>query len=672
MDNLVNTSVFPGMGYKFKEFNPFQSEFYPLHKEDKNVVCAAQTGAGKSVVAEMAIYNSVVNLNSRAIFLAPMRALVQEKYDDWTKEGHTFKQFGVSILSGDYKLTDAKKKELLENKIIVMTSEMLDSRSRRMKTEGNLWLLETTTLIIDEAHIIGMLNQGEDSLKARGHKLEAAIMRFTNLNPNCRIILLSATLPNLPQLGEWLTKLNKKETITIMSDWRPQPLEWHVETYQESSGYGSYHVNKSKMFQKAESVLKQYPKDMWLIFCHSKNDGRRFVSQISDDATINPEGEVIPFHCADLEKGERLGLENGFRTKSAKIMVATSTLAYGVNLPARRVMILDDKRGLSPVHPYDIKQMGGRAGRPGIDPRGDVHWIVGDRSANEADFLIHNMPEAKSQMFDLDTFAFHVVAEIAEGDIKDEQGVWDFYNRCLARHQGAEVSKEWITQLVNKLKEVNAIKTMEDGITLKATGLGRVASWLYFSPFDIWHWYNNLRIVVESKRTDDAAIAWMWSCIRSNGMDYIPKDCQDEVRNFQNELANLGPCRSAETMALGIWLQLKGTENKDFPSGCIAMARNYIFDTERIAQALLLIDKMYAKLDVDGFIKQCAIRVSYGVDWDAAKLCMLPGIGKKRSENLISNGIKSREDLVQKEKVGRAVLGDKIYDKAIGLEINNG
>jgi hypothetical protein len=207
---------------------------------------------------------------------------------------------------------------------------------------------------------------------------------------------------------------------------------------------------------------------------------------------------------------------------------------------------------------------------------------------------------------------------------------------------------------------------------LKATGLGRVASWLYFSPFDIWHWYNNLRIVVESKRLDDASIAWLWSCVRSNSMDYQPKDCQEGIRNFQNELSNLGPCRNAETMALGIWLQLKGTENKDFPSSCIAMTRNYIFDTERIAQALILIDKMYAKLDAEDFIKQCAIRISYGVDWDAAKLCMLPGIGKKRSENLISNGIKSREDLVQKEKVGRAVLGDKIYNKAIGLEINNG
>lgn len=670
MDNLVPTSTFPNMGYRFENFNPFQSQFYPHYKEDKNVVVAAQTGAGKSVVAEMSIYHSVVESGKRAIFLAPMRALVQEKFDDWTKEGHSFKQYGISILSGDYKLTDAKKKELLENKIIVMTSEMLDSRSRRMKTEGNVWLLEATTLIIDEAHIIGMLNEGEDSLKARGHKLEAAIMRFTNLNPNCRIILLSATLPNLPQLGEWLTKLNKKETITIVSDWRPQPLEWHVETYRETSGYGSYRINKAHMFEKAEITLQQYPEDMWLIFCHSKNDGRSFVSRIEDNTLINPNHETIPFHCADLEKGDRLQLENGFRTKTAKIMVATSTLAYGVNLPARRVMILDDKRGLSPVHPYDIKQMGGRAGRPGIDPRGDVHWIVGDRSADLAESLINNMPEARSQMFDLDTFAFHIVAEIAEGDIKDAQGAFDFYNKCLARHQGAEVTKEWITQLINKLIEVNAIKYLDDNQTLKATGLGRVASWLYFSPFDIWHWYNNLKVLLESKRMDDAAIAWMWSCIRSNGMDYVPKDCADAVRQFQNELGNIGPCRGAETMALGVWLQLQGTAYKDFPSGCLAMARNYIFDVERVAQALLLIDKMYGKFDSENLIKQCAIRISYGVDWDAAKLCMLPGIGKKRSENLISNGIKSREDLIQKEKVGRAVLGDKIYDKALGLEVS--
>lgn len=656
--NLIATTVFPKMGYKFPFFNPFQSLFYPEYNKDTNVVVSAPTGSGKTVIAEMIVNNAVVENNGRAIFLAPMRSLTLEKFTDWTKENHPFAEFKPSILTGDFKLTEAKKKELQESKVICMTSEMLDSRTRRMKAEGNAWLSEVTALIVDESHIIGMKNENTVPLQERGHKLESAIMRFTQLNKNARIILLSATLPNLPELGGWLEKLNRKKTNIIVSDYHPQPVIWHLDTYHEVTGYGSYHTNKSNMFGKAVDTLQAFPDDMWLIFCHSKNDGRRMQNLIQQQLDFTP-----PFHCADLEKGERIEFENGFKDKKHKILIATSTLAYGVNLPARRVMILDSKRGLTTVHPYDIKQMGGRAGRPGIDPCGDVHWICGSVEQYECKRTIDQMPKAESLMFDLDTFAFHIVTEIAEGQVRTRQHVIDWYNRCLAAHQGAQVTEQWINDLINKLIEVQAIT--ENNSILTSTNLGRVASWLYFSPFDVWNWHCNLKAVANSKREDDAAIAWMWGSVRNNAMSYIPKDCSNVVSDFQYKLKGIGPIKQCETICAGIYLQLQGKEWKDMPSSVISPVRNIIHDVERYAQALLLIDSKYAHTDSTLLIKMAAIRIAYGVDKNAAKFCMLPKIGKKRAQALIKSNVMSLQEFIQKDEICKEILGEKIYSDAV-------
>ena len=660
-DKLIPTSKFPGLRYKFEYLNPFQSEFAKVYDQDKNIVCAAPTGSGKTVLAELATLYALEN-EMRAIFLAPMRALVQEKYDVWTKEGHAFAEHNPCILTGDYKLTNEKKEELQESGIIVMTSEMLDSRSRRMKAEGNKWLLECRTLVVDEAHIIGMWNDGQEPLQERGHKLEAAIMRFSKLNPQCRIVLLSATLPNLPELGEWLTKLNGKETLTIVSDYKPQPVEWHLDTYPELTGYGSYSTNKARMFDKAIDVLQEYPEDIWLVFCHSKNDGRAIKNMIQAHLDID-----APFHCADLEKGERIELENGFRTKGSKILIATSTLAYGVNLPARRVMILDTKRGLNKVHPYDIKQMGGRAGRPGLDPRGDVHWIIGDKEIYEARPLLDSMPPAKSLMFDVDVFAFHIVAGIAEGEINNRKEIKDYYLRCLANHQGAAISDEWLRQLVETLIKYHAIKD-EMGI-LKATSLGRIASWMYFSPFDVFNWYCNFRILFERvqnpREVSDAVLAWAWASIRSNKMGYVAKDCTDALYGFQTAFKDFEKIYGTEMACMGIWERLRGTDFKDMPSSLTSMTRNLVFDSERYAQAILLIDKMYGRWEKNNFIKMLATRIIYGVGWDCAELCLLPKIGKARSKKLVEGGIRSIKDFINDSDKVRELIGDGVYEGAI-------
>jgi replicative superfamily II helicase len=109
---------------------------------------------------------------------------------------------------------------------------------------------------------------------------------------------------------------------------------------------------------------------------------------------------------------------------------------------------------------------------------------------------------------------------------------------------------------------------------------------------------------------------------------------------------------------------LQGTKPKDFPSGCISLKRNLVFDVERYAQALLLIDKMYAHWGKPNAIKQIAIRIAYGVGWDAAKLCTITGIGKARAERLIYNKIMTPKDLIRNKERVIEILGEGIAKKA--------
>jgi hypothetical protein len=155
-------------------------------------------------------------------------------------------------------------------------------------------------------------------------------------------VLLSATLPNLPQLGEWLKKLNSKETKIIVSNWRPQPLDWHLETYPEQIGYGSYFKNKAAMFQTALATIQEHPEDIWLVFCHSKTDGRA-IKEMIEDAGI---GGEIEFHSADSDKDERIKIEDDFKARKHKILIATSTLAYGSVKRGTQISLLNLKKNV--------------------------------------------------------------------------------------------------------------------------------------------------------------------------------------------------------------------------------------------------------------------------------------------------------------------------------------
>jgi len=221
---LLETKLFQWGNFPMDRFNPIQSKLVEFVSGDNNVVVEARTSTGKTVMGEMFMWK-VLGEGRKVIYASPLKALTREKWESWTAR-FGGKGYKIAIITGDYRLTDKRIKELNEANIILCTSEMLDHRTRNMTSEKSEWLAKAGLLIIDEVQMIGM--------KDRGDKLEAGLMRFTIINPTCRLILLSGTMPNSGEMSEWIRDLNGKDTILVKSGWRPIKLNMKYEAYDDS------------------------------------------------------------------------------------------------------------------------------------------------------------------------------------------------------------------------------------------------------------------------------------------------------------------------------------------------------------------------------------------------------------------------------------------------------
>lgn len=169
-------------------------------------------------------------------------------------------------------------------------------------------------VLVSNCHIIGMNN--------RGNHAEVGLMKFSKLVPQCRIIGLSATLPNVKEICEWISySLNGKETYLMQSKWRPIPLLVHYETYLEDK---NYKINEQAKIDAAMSILKNYPQDKFLVFSHSIDTGLMMLKSLKNS------GIDSDFHYSDLPMNKRDKLESKFKDDpNFRVLVATSTLAWG-------------------------------------------------------------------------------------------------------------------------------------------------------------------------------------------------------------------------------------------------------------------------------------------------------------------------------------------------------
>ena len=166
----------------------------------ENIVVAAPTASGKTLIAEIACANSIIGKGKKAVYIAPMRALVYEKYNEF-KAAYPYVKTAMSI--GDL---DSGDHGLQNYDMLFVSTEKFDSLLRH----GISWLDRIGCLVFDEVHMLGE--------SGRGPTLEVLM---TKLKQTCgaQIIALSATIGNSDEIARWL-----KATL-VQSDWRPVKLK---------------------------------------------------------------------------------------------------------------------------------------------------------------------------------------------------------------------------------------------------------------------------------------------------------------------------------------------------------------------------------------------------------------------------------------------------------------
>jgi replicative superfamily II helicase len=646
--------------YPFEEFNPVQNEVFPYIESDSNVVIASPTSSGKTIAGEL-LAGKALSEEKRIVYLSPLKALVEEKVQDWSEDSHPWSQYSTIAMTGDYVMSEEREEELSQASIIIATYEMMAVRCRRAKLEKTGWIEEVGVLLVDEAHFIAS--------DGRGDHLENALVAFTMRNPSARIVFMSATLRNFGDFVEWLTILNSKQTHCVYNNYRPCKLSIHYCEYTKPlGGYTAYREEENRKLATTLQVINKYPDNQWLIFVHAKTTGGSLFRALRSEFPHT----TISYHNADLERKKRSEVENNFREGKIRYLVATSTLAYGLNLPARRVAIVGTKRGINEVDPMDVIQECGRAGRPKYDKEGDAYVILSNKDASKWKVYLTQGVDVWSKLATKPSF--HLVGEVAEGRVSNERTANEWASRTLARSQGSwhDVTGQITLQDLNDIGAVVKSPNSDwvhnsssddrggDGDYFRITPLGRIAAYMYFDPHLVHAWKRNLGTLLDRGTSEDAAIAWAIG--NMGGREgYLPKQMRGLSSDYlsalrQHKLTMMNDASLAVSTTL--FFMMQGYEDR----GGTMNSHRYtlLSDIDRITTCMNQIEtRIFSRKQPKTgtgplhFWRVVANRVRYGIERTQAELCLLPGVGKIHSQKLKDAGVTMGNIQQRKTIVGK-------------------
>ncbi len=474
--------------------------------EGKNIVLASPTASGKTLIAELCALKHVLERNGKVIYLSPLRALASEKFDDFKKYSTIRKADGrrvsVGISTGDFDTADPW---LERYDIIVTTNEKADSLLRHRAK----WMDSISLVIADEVHL---LNEAE-----RGPTLEVVLARLLQVNPDMQILALSATINNVDEIASWL------KASYIITEWRPVTLKEGVILHDEIQykDGDARKVDKKTRYTAINLVLNTIKNGgQALVFASTRKNSvsaAKNIAQYTSEVLSKPikrslehEAERIlaagertqisetlaqlvrcgtAFHHAGLGGAHRRLIEDSFKAGKIKVLTATPTLAFGVNLPARMVVIQDYRRfepgyGNYPISVLEYKQMAGRAGRPKYDKVGESILIA--KTSDEADYLMESYVLAKperiwSRLAVEKIIRGHVLATIASDFAQSENGVYEFFARTFYAYQyDVKAIKGIIAKILKYLYDEEMLNVAGDRIF--ATKYGKRVSELYIDP----------------------------------------------------------------------------------------------------------------------------------------------------------------------------------------------
>jgi superfamily II RNA helicase len=335
------TQLYNIIGSKIKIL-PFQQNVINRVENEKSVIVCMPTNSGKTVVAYNYANLDESDPDNRIIFTAPTKAVSAERYAELAKQG-----LDVSLITGDVRMDDG-------NPILCLTNEIYQNEFCKRKA----------TVIIDEFHYI--FHEPE---RARSY-----IEGIYNTNPESKIMLMSATIDNPENLSLWLNNLTNRNFTVATSNQRLVPLQF----------------NKKGI--KCKEVRDS------IVFCFSRRNIQKVINKLirtrrkSSDRLIREMAELSTKYKVEFLPEWEYGLSryNGkllpkvkdmvvylFRHGYIDTVVGTDSLALGVNLPAKQVIIAETWTPTGDhLPPSKFRQLCGRAGRFGQEKIGIATYLI--------------------------------------------------------------------------------------------------------------------------------------------------------------------------------------------------------------------------------------------------------------------------------------------------------
>ncbi|HZW85663.1 MAG TPA: helicase-related protein, partial [Nitrososphaerales archaeon] len=548
----------------------------------------------------------------------------------------------------------------------------------------------------------------------RGPTLEMILTKAMHLGLDAQMLSLSATVSNASKVAEWL------RSTPVELNWRPVPLREGVYDYGRIVFTdGETRIIPKSTYGAPIEVAMDTVKEggQALIFANTR---RRAVSLATRGAELTQRGltseekkavseasrriltsgeetslsrllaEIVAkgsaFHHAGLEPEHRRIVEDYYRARAIKLLAATPTLAAGVNLPARRVVIADLTRydasqgGNTEISVLEYRQMAGRAGRPQFDDHGET-VMVPPPSQPGADILEHYTKEPpepiESRLSDEAAMRSHTLATVATATGLSKRDVDSLFGKTLLSMQiGAERVGKLTERALGYLLSERLLESHGD--LFYATDFGRRVSMLYVDPVTGVIFRDSvrkaepgrdyttglLRLIAGTPDFDpkfplrskdyEEAMAFM----EEHSSEFLERPNARAFSEYDQVLQNM-----RSVMALHGWIDEWREEQLLSRLGVEPGDMHRAVDNAVwLLNALSELSKLFKRPEMVKQAETLRKRVESGVSSELVELTELQGVGRVRARALYSAGLRTIEDLKEApadkiglvEKVGTA------------------
>ncbi|KAJ7685543.1 P-loop containing nucleoside triphosphate hydrolase protein [Mycena polygramma] len=521
--------------FKFGVFNAVQSScFDTVVKSDENMVSLtsltriqkAPTGSGKTVLFELAIIRMLRQAKEsgesvKCVYMAPTKALCSERQRDWTLK---FDALGIKCceLTGDtVQFGKGAWGDAKNATVIITTGEKWDSLTRNWGDHGQI-LSQIQLFLVDE--VVHILNE------SRGSTLEVVISRMKARGSAVRFALVSATVPNIKDIAAWIGNKRRDDAATIFEfgeDFRPCKLTRHVVALPRARNDNDFAFTRKLDYKLFGALQTHSVGKPILVFVSTRKGVLMTADQLLKDYSeaekmkqplpwSHPKrvehafrekhlGELAAFgigvHHAGLTLDDRRTVEDLYLRGVLRVVVATSTLAVGVNLPAHTVVIkgvqIFQNNASIEYSDLDVMQMLGRAGRPQFDKDGIAIIMCETDLETKYRELVQGKTIVESSLHK--NLSEHINSEIGLGTITNVRSAKEWLRSSFLYQRiqknpahyalGKGENQSWeervddmVMQSVEKLRETKLIAGAKDGDTsgvLTSTEFGDIMSKFY-------------------------------------------------------------------------------------------------------------------------------------------------------------------------------------------------